>query len=106
MADDERRRAVLGLLGLAHRAGKLQLGSGPVTRALRDSGPGVVFLARDAGQDLAGKIERGRGRSKIDRDLFASDDLATAFGRDKLSVVSVHEPGFVSGIVRHLSEPR
>jgi len=104
--DEEKRRAILGLLGLAQRAGKLRLGSGPVLRALRDDGPGVVLLARDAGKDLAGKIDRERGRSLVDRTLFDADELASAFGRDKLSVVSVHEAGFVSGLVRHLSEPR
>lgn len=105
-ADAERRRAVLGLMGLAQRAGKLQLGQGPVLRALREARPGVVLLARDAGDDLAGKIERERGSSTVDSTLLSADDLATAFGRRKLSVVSVHDPGFVSGLVRHLSEPR
>ncbi len=104
--DVPRREAVLALLGLARRAGALKLGAGPVLRALRTEGPGVVLLARDAGEDLAGKIERAKERSLVDRRLFAAADLAAAFGRERLSVVSVHEPGFVAGIRRRLSESR
>ncbi|HKK72211.1 MAG TPA: hypothetical protein VKA86_13415 [Candidatus Krumholzibacteria bacterium] len=105
-AESERRRAVLGLLGLAHRAGALRLGAGPVLRALRHEAPGVVLLARDAGKDLAGKIQRARGDSVVDDALLDTDDLAGALGRERLSVVSVHEPGFVSGLKRHLTDSR
>ena len=103
---DERTRAVLGLLGLARRAGALRMGAGPVLRALRHEGPGVVILAHDAGGDLTGKIERARGTSTVVSTLLGTDELADAFGRERLSVVSIHEPGFVSGLMRHLKEPR
>ena len=106
MIDAARRQAVIGLLGLARRSGALRLGAGPVLRALRHEAPGVVLLARDAGADLAGKIERARGQSIVDASLLSADDLADAFARERLSVVSVHEPGFVSGLRRHLTDSR
>lgn len=103
---DERRRAILGLLGLARRAGALQLGSGPVLRALDEHDAGVVFLARDAGGDLGRKVRRAAGKQRVDDELFDAGQLAAAFGRQKLSVVSVHEPGFVSGLLGHMNDQR
>lgn len=103
---EDRRSAVLGLLGLARRAGALRMGSGPVLRALQEESPGVVFLARDAGADLVGRVKRACGNSVVDDTLLGTADLADAFGRQRLSVVSVHERGFVSGLQSHLSDSR
>lgn len=103
---DERKQAILGLLGLARRAGALQLGSGPVLRALDEHRAGVVFLARDAGGDVARKVRRGAEGHTVDDELFDAGQLAAAFGRQKLSVVSVHEPGFVSGLEGHMNDQR
>ena len=100
------KQAILSLLGLAQRSGALRMGATAVTRAMREERPGVVFLARDAGQDLAGKLERALDRSILVADLFGADELATRFGRERLSVVSVHETGFVDGLKRHLSDTR
>ena len=100
--DLESRQAILRLLGLALRAGKLNLGSGPVLRALQHGQGGVVFLSRDAGDDLRSKIERGLGSARLDAESFGGDELAAAFGRRLLSVVSVCEPAFVAGVIKHL----
>lgn len=101
---EARRQAILKLLGLARRAGALRMGATAVVRALREEPPGVVVLARDAGGDLAGKIEHAHGRSRVEAELFDAEELASRFGRERLSVVSVHEAGFVAGLERHLSE--
>ena len=100
---DALKQAVLSLLGLAQRSGALKLGSTAVTRALREEPPGIVVLARNAGQDLAGKLQRARGSSLLVADLFTAEELAARFGRQQLSVVSVHVAGFVDGLKRHLS---
>jgi ribosomal protein L7Ae-like RNA K-turn-binding protein len=100
------KQAVMSLLGLAQRSGALKLGATAVTRAMREDPPGVVVLARDAGQDLVGKLQRARGSSLLVADLFTAEELAARFGRDRLSVVSVHVAGFVEGLKRHLSDTR
>jgi ribosomal protein L7Ae-like RNA K-turn-binding protein len=100
--DLQSRQAILRLLGLALRAGKLNLGSGPVLRALHQGQGGVVFLSRDAGTDLRAKIVRALGTARLDAESFGGDELAAAFGRRLLSVVSVCEPAFVAGVVKHL----
>ena len=103
---EARKQAIMTLLGLAQRSGALKMGATAVTRALREEKPGVVVLARDAGQDLVGRLERARGRSLLVADLFTAEELASRFGRDRLSVVSVHVAGFVDGLRRHLPDPR
>ena len=106
MARDARADAVLRLLGLARRAGRLRLGAGPVLRALDQEGPGVVFLARDAGADVERRVRRDLGPSRLDDTTFVVEDLATAFGRERLATVSVHDRDFVAGLRRYLDEPR
>lgn len=91
------------MLGLARRAGALHLGAGPVLRALAREAPGLVFLARDAGADLVRKVERDGANHRVER-MFDGRELADAFGREKLNVVSVHDPGFLKGIVGHLQD--
>lgn len=98
--------AALRLLGLARRAGELQLGARPVLRALSRELPGIVFLARDAGDDLRRKIERQRGDSELDAVSFDSQTLAATFGRERLAVISIHDANFVSGLRKALYEPR
>lgn len=99
----EGKAAAQGLLGLARRAGKLFVGAGPVLRALEKEKAGVVFLANDAGRDVRRKIERSSGESLIFDAVFAGEELAALCSRDKVSVVSVHEPDFVKGIRKALA---
>ena len=96
---------VLRLLGLALKAGRLRLGAGPVLRALEKEGPGIVFLATDAGADLSRKVRRSIGRSQLDATLFSNQELAAAFGRNSLAVVSVHDADFVRGLRDRLEIP-
>jgi len=95
--------AVLRLLGLARRAGVLRMGAGPVLRALARERRGLVFLARDAGADLVRKVERDGSGHRVER-IFDGQELADAFGREKLNVVSVHEPGFLKGLLEQLHD--
>lgn len=104
MANDT--TAALRLLGLARRAGELQLGARAVLRALAREAPGIVFLARDCGADLRRKMERQRGNSELDTVSFDSQTLAATFGRERLAVISVHDANFVSGLRKALYEPR
>ena len=92
------------LLGLARRAGALRMGAHDVLKALSRERPGVVFLARDAGGDLVKKVRRNAGASLLDEETFDVESLAAAFHRERLSVVSVHQTGFVKGIRELLSD--
>jgi hypothetical protein len=63
-----------------------------------------VFLARDAGRDVHKRVLRAVGKSRLDAETFDGETLATTLGRGSLSVVSVHEPGFVRGLEQLLSD--
>lgn len=106
-ADGERAArtaAILRLLGLARRAGQLRLGAHDVLRALRVERRGCVFLARDAGRDVRKRVQRAAGTCRLDTETFDGRTLAAGLGRSSLSVVSVHEPGFVRGLEQLLSD--
>lgn len=101
MADKE---GILRLLGLALKAGQLQLGAGPVKRLLAHDPPGIVFLATDAGRTLVRNVRHDAGQWPVVEDLFDSEELSRAFGRRQLAVVAVRDPGFVRGLQKLLSE--
>jgi len=41
----------------------------------------------------------------LDDTTFVVEDLAAAFGRERLATVSVHDRDFVAGLMRYLGEP-
>jgi ribosomal protein L7Ae-like RNA K-turn-binding protein len=95
---DERARRLLGLLGLARRAGRLALGARAVQRLVaRDERP-LVVLASDAGGSLRADVGRWRRLRGVVDDAVTTAELSQALGREKLAVVAVADPGFVRGI--------
>lgn len=89
---------LLGLLGLALRAGKLQVGFSAVEQAVHRGKEPLVVVAKDMGpsqRTRALRLEPVRG---FVTDVVTGADLAAALGRNKLMIVSVYDPGFVDGI--------
>ena len=94
----ENRAKLLGLLGLAQRAGKLALGSRAVTNLVRKGRLPLVIVARDVGLAQRRKwlkLEPVRGFLV---DIVSRDELARALGRKQLAVVAIDDKGFVDGI--------
>jgi hypothetical protein len=105
---DPRVERVLGLLGLARRAGKLALGATAVEKQVRHGPPPVVIIAHDAGGNQRSRVKKlGPVRGVIDG-LLGRDDLAGRLGRNELVVVAVNDPGFVRGLFELgvVAEPR
>lgn len=89
---------LLALLGLALRAGKLQVGWSAVEQAVHRGKQPLVVLATDMGasqRTRAMRLEPVRG---FVTGVVTGADLAASLGRNKLSIVSVTDPGFVGGI--------
>ncbi len=93
---DEKK--LLGLLGLANRAGKLAVGFSAVEKLVRRQQRPLVLTARGTGAAQLGKIERWTPVAGLILDAVDATALAQAFGRDKLVVVGVADPGFIKGI--------
>ncbi|HPF34569.1 MAG TPA: 50S ribosomal protein L7ae [Candidatus Krumholzibacteria bacterium] len=89
---------LLGLLGLAQRAGKLALGGTAAAQMIAGPRPALLIVARDAGQG-AKKLSRLVPRERVVDGIVDRAELARAFQRDDLTVVAVEDRGFVKGIL-------
>ncbi len=89
---------LLGLLGLARRAGRLGMGFSAVDRMVNRGENPLVITAVDLGDSLKGKVSRWQPVRGVVADVLTGEDLARALGRDKLAVVGVSDSGFVKGI--------
>ena len=101
---DERAEKLCGLLGLARRAGKLAVGASAVERMVHQGSRPLVVVASDAGSGLRSTVERWEDLRFVLDDVMTSEEMARVFGREKLAIVAVTEPGFVRGILK-LKEP-
>ena len=93
---DEKK--LLGLLGLAQRAGKLAVGFSAVEKMVRRGQRPLVLTAQGVGAAQLGKIQRWEPLAGLILEAVDAGKLADAFGRDKLVVVGVADPGFIKGI--------
>ncbi len=89
---------LLGLLGLALRAGKLQVGFSAVEQAVHRGKQPLVILATDMGASQRTRAMRMEPVRGFVTGVVTGADLAASLGRNKLSIVSVCDPGFVDGI--------
>ena len=96
--DAEGSGKLLGLLGLARRAGKLAVGVSAVEKMVHRGENPVVIVAADAGASLRSKVARWQPVRDVVEGAVTTADLARALGRDKVAVVAVAESGFVKGI--------
>lgn len=95
---------LLGLLGLARRAGKLAVGFRAVEQLVRRGDKPLVIVARDAGTAQKGKISGWSPLRGLVDDVLDRGPLAQAMGRDQLVVVGLTDAGFIKGIRRELEE--
>lgn len=89
---------LLGLLGLARRAGKLAIGFNAVDNLVRRGQNPLVVLAIDAGASQRNKVRGWSPVRGLVDDVLKGEELARAMGREKLVVVGVCDAGFVRGI--------
>jgi ribosomal protein L7Ae-like RNA K-turn-binding protein len=89
---------LLGLLGLARRAGRLGMGVSAVEKMVAKGENPMVIAAIDTGESLKGKISRWEPVRGVVDNVLTGEDMARAFGREKLAVVAVSDSGFVKGI--------
>jgi ribosomal protein L7Ae-like RNA K-turn-binding protein len=96
---DARQEKLLGMLGLAMRAGKIAVGATAVKQmAARSQRPVLLILARDAGEGQAKRFHRMENIAAVVDDVVDREGLSAALGRNDLAVVAVDDTGFVRGI--------
>ncbi len=98
MLTEVETQKLLALLGLARRAGKLAIGFNAVEQLARKPGRTLVVAASDMGGAQKSKVNRFENLAGLVDDALTGEQMAAAFGRDKLAIVGVDDPGFVKGI--------
>jgi len=98
MAGGSAEERLLGLLGLARRAGQLAIGGSAVENMVTRGRRPLVIVARDSGASLRNKMLHLDPVRGFLVDLVSREDLSKALGREKLAVVAIADRGFVSGI--------
>ena len=95
---EENVRKMLSLLGLARRAGRLAVGFSAVEQEVRGTRKVLVVAASDMGAAQKSKVNRFENLAGLIDDALTSEQMADAFGRNKLAIIGVSDPGFVKGI--------
>jgi ribosomal protein L7Ae-like RNA K-turn-binding protein len=97
VAEDYGRR-LLGLLGLAQRAGRLAVGATAVERMVHEGRRPLLVIASDTGEGGRARLQRLTPVRAVLADAVTRAELADALGRRELTVVAVSDPDFVKGI--------
>lgn len=98
-------RGVLSMLGLAKKAGCVEIGEEPVGAVSRAKKARVIFTAQDAG---ASSVRRAMSFAQTGACLCLTmptdkDTLGSALGRTSVAMCAVTEVGFASAIVAKLA---
>ncbi len=89
---------MLALLGLARRAGRLSIGFSAVEKLVRKRTRVLVITASDMGAAQKSKVQRFENLAGLIDDALTGEQLAEAFGRNKLAISGLSDPGFIKGI--------
>lgn len=89
-----------GLIGLAMKAGKLDVGEGRAEDGIRKGGSQLVILSDDASDNTRKKFTNMCQYREIPLvQLWDRTQLGSCIGRDFAVVISVTDPGFANRIL-------
>ena len=92
------KEKLLGLLGLARRAGQLAVGFSAVEKLVRRGQRPLIIVALDIGPSQRNKIQAWEPVRGLLGDVLTGEEMARTLGREKLVVVGLSDPGFIKGI--------
>ncbi len=101
MAND----AVLGMLGLSLRAGRLAVGSEQVRVLCENKKARCVFIASGSGESVRKKAELYAGKANIPCVTLLQDkeELGSALGRSGCAVCAVSDIGLAASVLKKLA---
>lgn len=97
--------SVLHLLGIARKAGRLEVGEEPVGAAARSRQAKLIVVASDAAENSvrrAARFAQG-GKSAWVRVPYAKGELGAAVGRSACAMLALTDAGFSAAIVEKLA---
>ncbi|MCK9996302.1 MAG: hypothetical protein KAH56_08495 [Candidatus Krumholzibacteria bacterium] len=83
---------------MARRAGRLGMGLSAVEKMVVKGENPLVITTSDMGDSLKSKVSRWQPVRGVVSGVLTGEEMARAFGREKLAVVAVSDSGFVKGI--------
>ncbi|MDD2213122.1 MAG: ribosomal L7Ae/L30e/S12e/Gadd45 family protein [Oscillospiraceae bacterium] len=104
VTDPQQRRKILGLLGLAYRAGQLLTGSDAVEKAIRKGQVCLVILAEDCSPNTLRQVLKLAATAGISGCCCGSKADYARFGHGKpRAVLALTDPAFAKGIRGYLA---
>ena len=96
---------ILSMIGLAKKAGQVEIGEEPVGSAARAKDARVILVAQDA---AAGSVRRAMSFGQTGACLcltvpFDKDQLGRALGRTSCAMAAITDIGFAEAIVKKLA---
>lgn len=93
---------IIGLIGLANKAGLITGGSSMVIDALRSKKkPGLVIVATDVSEAIGGKIiQAAAAHHVLHRAAVTKDDFGAILGKAPRSAIAAASGGFVAQLVK------
>ena len=96
---------ILSLIGLAKKAGRVEIGEEPVGSAARSKKARVILIAEDA---AAASVRRAKAFADAGSCLYLTipagkDDLGRCLGRTSCAMAAVTDIGFADAIVKKLA---
>ena len=93
---------IIGLIGLANKAGLITGGGSMVMDVLKSKKkPGLVIVATDVSEAIGSKIiHAAAGHNVPDRTAVTKDDIGAILGKAPRSAIAVASGGFVAQLVK------
>ncbi|MDD2365503.1 MAG: DUF448 domain-containing protein [Desulfuromonadaceae bacterium] len=99
---------IIGLIGLANKAGLITAGSSLVTDMLKGRNkPGLIIIAADISEAIGSKIITCADYNKVPRRMvLTKDDLGAVLGKAPKSAISIASSGFVAQLIKAIDRYR
>jgi predicted RNA-binding protein YlxR (DUF448 family)/ribosomal protein L7Ae-like RNA K-turn-binding protein len=99
---------IIGLIGVANKAGKVTGGGSMVSDALKGkTKPGLVLVAADTSEAIAARIiHAAAARDVTCRTIVTKDDFGAILGKAPRSAIAVASGGFVAQLVTAIDRYR
>lgn len=97
--------SLLGLIGLAHKAGRTQVGEEPVSIAARTRKARLILVAADSADNTRRKADSLAEAGGCPCLLlpFSKEELGGAVGRSSCALMALTEVGFAASITKKLA---
>jgi ribosomal protein L7Ae-like RNA K-turn-binding protein len=97
----DNHQKLLSFLGIARKAGALQIGGFLSFAAVKDKKAKMLICAQDAAESTKKECEHSKEIKKLTvLYLFTKEQLGAAFGKEEISVVAVTKKDFSDNIKR------